>query len=60
MSLVGIVPLAYFIGQAVASISAQSSMGMGAAINAFFSTIVEVFYIVLPCLKVKPIWLKVL
>lgn len=43
MSLVGIVPLAYFIGQAVASISAQSSMGMGAAINAFFSTIVEVF-----------------
>lgn len=43
MSLVGIVPLAYFIGQAVASISAQSSMGMGATINAFFSTIVEVF-----------------
>lgn len=43
LALVSIIPLAYFIGQAVASISAQSSMGMGAAINAFFSTIVEVY-----------------
>lgn len=43
LSLLSVIPLAYFIGQAVASISAQSSMGMGAAINAFFSTIVEVF-----------------
>ena len=43
MALFSIVPLAYFIGQAVASISAQSSMGLGAAINAFFSTVVEVF-----------------
>lgn len=43
MALFSIIPLAYFIGQAVASISAQSSMGVGAAINAFFSTIVEVF-----------------
>jgi Ca2+:H+ antiporter len=43
LALFSIIPLAYFIGQAVASISAQSSMGMGAAINAFFSTIVEVF-----------------
>lgn len=42
-SLVAVIPLAYFIGQAVASISAQTSMGMGATINAFFSTIVEVF-----------------
>lgn len=41
--LVSIIPLAYFIGQAVASISAQSSMGLGAAINAFFATIVEVY-----------------
>lgn len=41
--LVSIVPLAYFIGQAVASISAQSSMGLGAAINAFFATVVEVY-----------------
>lgn len=41
--LFSIIPLAYFIGQAVASISAQSSMGVGAVINAFFSTIVEIF-----------------
>ncbi|KAI9741658.1 MAG: hypothetical protein M1834_000042 [Cirrosporium novae-zelandiae] len=43
LALFSVTPLAYFIGQAVASISAQSSMGLGAAINAFFSTIVEVF-----------------
>lgn len=43
VALSSIIPLAYFIGQAVASISAQSSMGVGATINAFFSTIVEVF-----------------
>ncbi|KIV89902.1 calcium/proton exchanger, variant [Exophiala mesophila] len=43
LGLVSIIPLAYFIGQAVASISAQSSMGMGAAVNAFFSTVVEVY-----------------
>jgi len=43
LSLFSVIPLAYFIGQAVASISAQSTMGVGAAVNAFFSTIVEVF-----------------
>lgn len=43
LSLVAVIPLAHYIGQAVASISAQSSMTMGATINAFFSTIVEVF-----------------
>lgn len=43
ISLFSTIPLAYFIGQAVASISAQSSMGLGATINAFFSTVVEVF-----------------
>ncbi|RKF62725.1 Low affinity vacuolar monovalent cation/H antiporter [Erysiphe neolycopersici] len=42
-SLLSVIPLAYFVGQAVASISAQSSMGVGAAINAFFTTLVEVF-----------------
>ncbi|QUC21873.1 uncharacterized protein UV8b_06114 [Ustilaginoidea virens] len=41
--LLSIIPLAYFIGQAVASISAQSSMGLGAAVNAFFATVVEVY-----------------
>ncbi|KAM0269682.1 hypothetical protein ACHAPA_003888 [Fusarium lateritium] len=48
--LLSIIPLAYFIGQAVASISAQSSMGVGAAINAFFATVVEVF---LYCVALK-------
>ncbi|EFR05548.1 calcium permease family membrane transporter [Nannizzia gypsea CBS 118893] len=43
LALIAVTPLAYFIGQAVASISAQSSMGLGAAINAFFSTLVEVY-----------------
>ncbi|EDO15310.1 hypothetical protein Kpol_1038p17 [Vanderwaltozyma polyspora DSM 70294] len=41
--LISITPLAFYIGQAVASISAQTSMGVGAAINAFFSTVVEIF-----------------
>jgi Ca2+:H+ antiporter len=43
LALGSIIPLAYFIGQAVASIAAQSSMGVGATINALFSTLVEVF-----------------
>ncbi|RMZ76061.1 hypothetical protein DV737_g5009, partial [Chaetothyriales sp. CBS 132003] len=50
LALVSIIPLAYFIGQAVASISAQSTMGVGAAVNAFFSTIVEVY---LYCVALK-------
>ena len=50
VALASIIPLAYFIGQAVASISAQSSMGLGATINAFFSTVVEVF---LYCVALK-------
>ncbi|RTE70064.1 hypothetical protein BHE90_015547 [Fusarium euwallaceae] len=43
-SLLGIIPLAYFIGKAVASISAQSSMGVSAVVNAFFSTVFEVLF----------------
>ncbi|CCK72617.1 calcium/hydrogen antiporter KNAG_0K02540 [Huiozyma naganishii CBS 8797] len=43
LCLISIIPLAFYIGQAVASISAQTSMGVGAVINAFFSTIVEVY-----------------
>ena len=37
-----VLPLSYFIGMAVASISAQSSIGMGAVINATFGSIVEI------------------
>lgn len=43
LCLASIIPLAFYIGQAVASISAQTSMGLGAVINAFFSTIVEIY-----------------
>jgi Ca2+:H+ antiporter len=43
LALASVIPLAYFIGMAVASISAQSSMGMGATINAFFGSVIEVF-----------------
>ncbi|RKP27772.1 hypothetical protein SYNPS1DRAFT_4237, partial [Syncephalis pseudoplumigaleata] len=42
MCLCSAIPLAYFIGMAVSSISAQSSLGMGAVINATFGSIVEV------------------
>ena len=42
MALGSVIPLSYFIGMAVASISAQSSIGMGAVINATFGSIVEI------------------
>ncbi|RGB30313.1 Sodium/calcium exchanger protein [Rhizophagus diaphanus] len=42
LSLASVIPLSYFIGMAVASISAQSSAGLGAVINATFGSIIEV------------------
>ncbi|GAA93831.1 uncharacterized protein L969DRAFT_84723 [Mixia osmundae IAM 14324] len=42
LALLSVIPLSYFIGMAVASISAQSSIGMGAVINATFGSIIEV------------------
>jgi Ca2+:H+ antiporter len=42
LSLASVIPLGYFIGMAVASISAQSSIGMGAVINATFGSIIEI------------------
>lgn len=50
LCLASIIPLAFYIGQAVASISAQTSMGVGAVINAFFSTVVEIY---LYCVALK-------
>ncbi|CAO1633021.1 unnamed protein product [Sympodiomycopsis kandeliae] len=41
-ALGSVIPLSYFIGMAVASISAQSSIGMGAVINATFGSIIEI------------------
>lgn len=42
LCLLSVIPLSYFIGMAVASISAQSSIGMGAVINATFGSIIEI------------------
>ncbi|KAI0300261.1 hypothetical protein BC826DRAFT_992345 [Russula brevipes] len=42
LSLLSVIPLSYFVGMAVASISAQSSIGMGAVINATFGSIIEI------------------
>ncbi|ORX54087.1 hypothetical protein DM01DRAFT_1390407 [Hesseltinella vesiculosa] len=42
LSLVSVIPLSYFIGMGVSSISAQSSMGLAAAINATFGSIIEI------------------
>jgi len=42
LGLASVIPLSYFLGMAVASISAQSSIGMGAVINATFGSIIEI------------------
>ncbi|RCH81947.1 hypothetical protein CU098_001560, partial [Rhizopus stolonifer] len=42
LSLASVIPLSYFIGMGVSSISAQSSMGLGAVINATFGSIIEI------------------
>ncbi|KAH8926812.1 hypothetical protein BT69DRAFT_1214694 [Atractiella rhizophila] len=42
LALLSVIPLSYFIGMAVASISAQSSIGMGAVINATFGSLIEI------------------
>ncbi|XP_077120540.1 uncharacterized protein LOC143775827 isoform X2 [Ranitomeya variabilis] len=46
LSLVSIMPLSYYIGMAIASISAQSNFALGAVVNATFGSIIELtFYI---------------
>jgi Ca2+:H+ antiporter len=42
LSLSSVIPLSYFIGMGVSSVSAQSSMGVGAVINATFGSIIEI------------------
>jgi Ca2+:H+ antiporter len=42
LCILSIIPLAYYIGMAVSSIGAQSSLGMAAVINATFGSIVEI------------------
>ncbi|KAF7721632.1 hypothetical protein EC973_004353 [Apophysomyces ossiformis] len=42
LALASVIPLSYFIGMSVSSVSAQSSMGVGAVINATFGSIIEI------------------
>ena len=42
ISVFGVIPLAYYIGMAIASISAQSTYAVGAVLNATFGSIVEI------------------
>uniref|UniRef100_A0A8D2ZEN7 Cation/H+ exchanger protein 1 n=1 Tax=Scophthalmus maximus TaxID=52904 RepID=A0A8D2ZEN7_SCOMX len=45
-SIISIIPLSYFIGMGIASISAQSNFAVGAVVNATFGSITEMtFYI---------------
>ncbi|KAK2169718.1 hypothetical protein LSH36_7g02024 [Paralvinella palmiformis] len=42
LALLSIIPLAYYIGMGISSISAQSSYAIGAVLNATFGSIVEI------------------
>lgn len=42
LSLGSVIPLSYFIGMGVSSVSAQTSMAVGAVINATFGSIIEI------------------
>ncbi|KAJ1979747.1 hypothetical protein H4R35_001395 [Dimargaris xerosporica] len=55
LCLVSTIPLSYFIGQAVSSISAQSSLGLGAVINATFGSIIEVILYMMAVLQGKAV-----
>ncbi|KAI9152420.1 hypothetical protein H9P43_009211 [Blastocladiella emersonii ATCC 22665] len=50
MCLLATIPLSYFIGMAVASVSAQSSPAIGAVLNASFGSVIEV---ILYCLALR-------
>lgn len=41
LSLLSVIPLAYYIGMSIANISAQSNFAVGAVLNATFGSIVE-------------------
>eukprot|EP00039_Didymoeca_costata_P025075 m.12250 g.12250 ORF g.12250 m.12250 type:complete len:737 (-) comp4622_c0_seq2:734-2944(-) len=49
MSSLSVIPLAYYIGMAIANISAQSTFAVGAVLNATFGSIVELilYYVAL-------------
>ncbi|XP_787831.4 low affinity vacuolar monovalent cation/H(+) antiporter [Strongylocentrotus purpuratus] len=51
MGLLAIIPLAHYIGMAIASISAQSNHVVGAVLNATFGSIVEIILYISSLLK---------
>ncbi|XP_038607913.1 low affinity vacuolar monovalent cation/H(+) antiporter-like [Tachyglossus aculeatus] len=51
LSLLSIVPLSYYIGMAIASISAQSTFAVGAVVNATFGSVVELTFYVTALIK---------
>ncbi|XP_071808099.1 uncharacterized protein [Asterias amurensis] len=53
MGLLAIIPLAYYIGMGITSISAQSSNAVGAVLNATFGSIVELILYVSMLVKMK-------
>ncbi|CDS09952.1 hypothetical protein LRAMOSA02629 [Lichtheimia ramosa] len=42
LALASVIPLSYYIGMGISSVSAQSSMGIGAFLNASFGSIIEI------------------
>lgn len=53
LAVLAIVPLTYYIGMAIISISAQSSFAIGAVLNATFGSIVELILYVVSLIKGK-------
>ncbi|XP_005113548.1 putative cation exchanger C521.04c, partial [Aplysia californica] len=47
LSVLAIIPLTYYIGMAITSISAQSSFAVGAILNATFGSMVEVILFII-------------
>ncbi|XP_065835575.1 uncharacterized protein [Oscarella lobularis] len=52
-ALAAVIPLAYYIGMAITSISAQSSFALGAVLNATFGSIVEIILYISAMIKGK-------
>ncbi|NWV33584.1 VNX1 protein, partial [Grantiella picta] len=51
LALLSIMPLSYYIGMAIASISAQSNFAVGAVVNATFGSITELTFYVTALIK---------
>jgi len=53
LSLMSVVPLVYYVGMGVACVSAQSSFGVAAVVNATFGSIVEIILYIVAILANK-------